>query len=343
MRSSMTLGSVALLAALAACTANSATGDDDGMGSGSDPGMGSGSDMDPEPPARGFQMKSPDVTIKAGQEITYCWYFKTPNTEAYTIKRWVSHMSSGSHHMIVFFTNSLSQPEGTVSSSSCGFGGGTNVGQWIYAAQNEDADLKLPADDGAGKPVGMDVNPGQAGFIQMHYLNTSDDDITVHVTLNAEAYDAGVATTKTFAYVTFNGNISIPPMSTGTKATNTCNIPTTSKIWLMSTHAHKQAVHTEVRDGSTATSPVVFASDDWEHPGACMTGAANTGCPQAWATNTFYTFASGKLTYECTYNNPTSNTIKTGDSAQTDEMCMATGYYFPATKATICYNNFILP
>jgi hypothetical protein len=24
-------------------------------------------------------------------------------------------------------------------------------------------------------------------------------------------------------------------------------------------------------------------------------------------------------------------------------MCMASGYVFPATKATICYNNFIVP
>ena len=168
MRSSLTLGSVALLALLAACGTDPAIGgdDDDGMGSGS--GSGSGSGMDPEPPARGFQMKSPEITIKAGQEITYCWYFKTPNTEAYTIKRWDSHMTGGSHHMIVFFTNSLSQPEGTVSASNCGFGGGTNVGQWIYAAQNEDADLPLPSDDGNGQPVGMDVKPAQPGFIQMH-------------------------------------------------------------------------------------------------------------------------------------------------------------------------------
>jgi hypothetical protein len=100
----------------------------------------------------------------------------------------------------------------------------------------------------------------------------------------------------------------------------------------MSTHAHKQAVHTEVRDGMPTSTNVVFASDEWEHPGA-----------KAWMTSPFYTFASGKLTYECTYNNPTNRTITTGDSAQTDEMCMATGYYFPATKATICYNNFIVP
>jgi hypothetical protein len=332
MRSSLTLGSVALLALLAACGTDPAIGDDDdGMGSGSGSGSGSGT-PDLEPPARGFQMKSPEITIKAGEEITYCWYFKTPNTEQYTIKRWVSHMTGGSHHMIVFFTSSLSQPEGTVSSSSCGFGGGTNVGQWIYAAQNEDADLKMPTDDGNGQPVGMDVKPGQVGFIQMHYLNQGEEDIKVHVTLNAEAYDAGVTATKTFAYVTFNGNISIPPMSTGTKATNTCAIPATSKVWLMSTHAHKQAVHTEVRDGMPTSTNVVFASDEWEHPGA-----------KAWMTSPFYTFASGKLTYECTYNNPTNRTITTGDSAQTDEMCMATGYYFPATKATICYNNFIVP
>jgi hypothetical protein len=190
----------------------------------------------------------------------------------------------------------------------------------------------MPTDDGNGQPVGMDVKPGQVGFIQMHYLNQGEEDIKVHVTLNAEAYDAGVTATKTFAYVTFNGNISIPPMSTGTKATNTCAIPATSKVWLMSTHAHKQAVHTEVRDGMPTSTNVVFASDEWEHPGA-----------KAWMTSPFYTFASGKLTYECTYNNPTNRTITTGDSAQTDEMCMATGYYFPATKATICYNNFIVP
>src|SRR5678816_2345134 len=95
--------------------------------------------------------------------------------------------------------------------------------------------------------------------IQMHYLNTSDADITVHVTLNGEAYDAGVTATKTFAYVTFSPDISIP---------------------LMTTHAHKQAVHTEVRNGAAASTDVVFSSNDWEHPGA-----------KAWMATPFYSFA----------------------------------------------------
>jgi len=184
-------------------------GDDDGMGSGSGSGSGSGTDL--EQPARGFQLKSPEITIPAGKEQTWCWYFKTPNTEAFSIKRWVSKMTPGSHHMIVYFTSSLQQPEGTVSQENCGVGGGSlNVPSWIFAAQTIDSDMALPTDDGNGQPLGMDVPPGQAGFIQMHYLNSTDDDLRVHVTVNGEAHDAGVVATKTAAYVTFNGSLDIP-------------------------------------------------------------------------------------------------------------------------------------
>jgi hypothetical protein len=39
------------------------------------------------------------------------------------------------------------------------------------------------------------------------------------------------------------------------------------------------------------------------------------------------------------FNSSTTRTITTGDSAQTDEMCMASGYFFPATKPVFCYNT----
>ncbi len=106
-----------------------------------------------------------------------------------------------------------------------------------------------------------------------------------------------------------------------------CNVPEDTQFWMMATHARKQAAKTEVRDGATIT----FSSDDWEHPGATM-----------WMDAPFYKFSSGKLTYECTYNNVTDNkdiTVESGPSADTDEMCMATGYYFPATKPLICLNS----
>ena len=243
-------------------------------------------------------------------------------------------MTPGSHHMIMFTTASDVQPVGTVSSAQCGVGGSNaqNIPAWQYAAQTPTAELVLPTDDGAGKPLGQEITANTPGYIQMHYLNATDAPIKVHVTLNAEAYDAGATYTKTAPYITFNGNLNIPDGSVDLPQTQTCSTPAGTKFWLLSTHAHKQAVKTSVINGMPTSTDVAFTSTDWEHPGT-----------KAFMAAPFYTFSGDKLTYECRYTNHTGRTIQTGDSAVTDEMCMATGYYFPATKARICYNNFLLP
>ena len=320
-----------LATGLAAC------GTDGTGGGGGDDTMtpDANNNTDPPPPARGFQIKSPEITIKAGEEITYCWYFKTPNTEDMVVKKWSSVMTSGSHHMIMFTTNTPVQPDGTVSASECGVGGASaqNVPSWIYAAQNETAELALPTDDGTGKPLGQIITKSKPAYLQMHYLNPSDQDIKVHVTINAEAFDAGTAFTPTAPYITFNGNINIPPGAMGDVETQSCTTPTGAKFWQMSTHAHKQAVKTEVK----AATETVFSATDWEHPGS-----------KFWMTPTeFYSFAgaNNRLTYSCTYNNTGANaqrTITTGDSAATDEMCMAVGYFFPAERAVACLNSTVI-
>ena len=314
---------LSLLLPVAAC-GNDGTGGGGGGGGGGDPDA---SVIDPPPPTRGFQVISPDVTIMPGQEITYCYYFHTPNTDAMVIKRWSSTMTAGSHHMIMYTTASDAKPPGTIDTAGCGGFSGTNLPSWTYATQTPTSELVLPTDDGAGMPLGQDVAAGTPAYFQMHYLNSGDMPIQAHVTLNADAYDVGAAYTKTAAYITYNSQISVGPGATGVVASQSCNVPAGSKFWTVSTHAHKQAVKTEIKDGATS----VFSSIDWEHPGSKM-----------FATTPFYTFASGKLTYECTYNNTGSNagtTVVSGPSAQTNEMCMGTGYYFPAQKPLACLNN----
>ncbi|MDX2094094.1 MAG: hypothetical protein SFX73_40055 [Kofleriaceae bacterium] len=309
-----------LLATLAAC--GGGTGADGGGDDTVDPPVDA-SDVDP--PARGFQVVSKEIDILPGQEITYCYYFRTPNTEPMAVHTWKSVMTPGSHHMIMFTTATEVMPEGTVSASKCGFGGGgslSNTPIWTYAAQTPTVELALPTDDGAGLPLAQEIAPNTPAFFQMHYLNATEATIKVHVTLNAEALPAGAPYTKTAAYVTYNDDIEIPAMSTNVVQTKTCAVPANVKFWTMSTHSHKQAVKTEVMSGNE----VAFMSTDWEHPGA-----------QNWMSKPFFSFANDQLTFSCTYNNSTSRTITAGDSAATDEMCMATGYYFPATTPKICY------
>jgi len=321
------VSALALATAFTACTSDGMMGDDgDGSGSGS----GSGSDT-LDPPARGFQVKTPEVTIHAHEETTYCYYFKTSNTEAMSMKKWSSAWSAGSHHVILYFANSLSKTEGTIEQGSCGFGGGgLNLPQWIYSAQQSPSEMTLPADDGTGKPLGIDVAAGQAAMLEVHYNNTGDDDVVATATVNAEAHAVGVETTKTFAYVTYLADFTIPAGPTPTTLTNECAISPDSKVWLMTTHTHKNAIHTRVLDGTKTSTNVVFEATDWEHP-----GAKRMETP-------YYQFTTGKLTSECTWMNMTGAEIHEGQSAKTQEMCMASGYYFPATKAKFCYNGYVL-
>ena len=318
---------LASILALVGCQkSDNNSGDDTDAGNGSGSGSGSGTD-----PGAAFTIQSSDIVINAGQEVTYCYWFTTPNTTAVAVNKWVSDMTPGSHHMIFFAGGTLPSnlpPNGIDMNNTCGFGTGNGVNQpqWTFASQTQHLEEDLPADDGTGKPLAQVIQPGTVGAFQMHYLNATDGPLTVHVKLSAFALPEAAAYTRTDAYVTYQYQISIPPGATGVKVPGSCSVPAGVKFWTVSTHAHKQAVDTEVSDGSS----MVFDSTDWEHPGS-----------QNWMSTPFYTF-TGKLNWQCTYDNTgdnKANTIVQGQSAQTNEMCMATGYFFPATGPKFCVAN----
>ncbi|HEX4416930.1 MAG TPA: hypothetical protein VH165_03480 [Kofleriaceae bacterium] len=282
------------------------------------------------PPAvNGFQVRTPDIQLAPGQEITYCYYFHTPNTAQTVVQSWQSSMTPGSHHMILYFTSTAEQPDGTLDpSGNCGGANLNNIAVWTYLAQTPEARSDMPADDGTGKPVGMPVAANQPAAMQLHYLNASDSPLTVHATLNANGYPPGTTYTEAGAYVTYNTKIDIPPgPGTTSTASGKCPVPAGSKFFSMSTHSHKQSVGTQVMDGTA----MVQTSTDWEHPTVTT-----------WPTSPFYTFASGALSYTCNYLNLTTNEIVAGPSAQTNEMCMAIGYFFPATGSKMCFNSTVV-
>jgi len=318
---------LASILALVGCQKNDGNnGDDTDAGNGS--GSGSGND-----PGAAFTIQSTDTVIPSGtgNEQTYCYWFKTPNTTPIAVNKWVSDMTEGSHHMIFFAGGSFPAdlPNGGLDMSNrCGLGtgNGTNQPAWVFASQTAHLEENLPADDGTGKPLAQIIQPGTVGAFQMHYLNATDNPLTVHVKLSAYALPDGAAYTRTDPYITYNYDITIGPGATGVQATASCPTPAGQKFWTMSTHAHKQAVDTKIAD----TNGMIFESTDWEHPG-----------DKTWNATPFYTVA-GNLTWTCTYDNTgdnKANTVVQGTSAATNEMCMATGYTFPSTKATFCLSG----
>ena len=310
------------------------------------PTGGGDDDTGPDANALGtaaFSITSPGINLMPGEEETVCYYFHTSNTTTVAVNKWVSDMTPGSHHAILFMTpTGTPPPDGTVSMDNCGLGGTSNVSSlpiWTYATQTTHQEEDLPADDGNGLPLAQNIAPNSAGYLQLHYLNATDSPITAHIDLEAYALPANTTYTQTDAYVTYNQSINIPAGAVagapGTTATASCPVPQGVKFWTMSTHSHKQSQTTEVMDGSS----MIFSSSDWEHPGA-----------QNWMATPFYTFSTPNLTWTCNYANDApppycnaqgasaaacsnANTaVVSGQSAVTNEMCMATGYYFPATE-----------
>ncbi|MBN9165400.1 MAG: hypothetical protein J0I07_30840 [Myxococcales bacterium] len=279
------------------------------------------------PAPRGFQIQSKDVVIQPSQEITYCYHFTTPNTETLAVNKWKSVMTPGVRFMALFLGGSGQGP-GTLTAAcpDISNASASNVPMWAYASYKAESELAFPSDDGTGKPLGFELPPGKEAYLMMHHVNATEQPITAHVTLNAEALPEGAAFTKTSTFVTYNSSIAIPSPSTNHVESKTCDTLPDTKFWSMGMHAHKQAVRMTVRNGTSASGNIAYESSEWANP-----------AQKTWPANPFYTFDQGKLTYECVYANQTGRTIKAGNSFTVEETCMATGYYFPATKPVLCY------
>jgi hypothetical protein len=295
-----------------------------------DPGIGV-SDAGAAPDRLGFQIVSPTITVQARSEITYCYYFQTPNVSEVAVKRWASHMTGDGHQMILFLTSANLQSPGTLTTAQCGLSSSGIGPVWTYAADTPDAALQLPASDGRGNAVAQVIKGSQPGFLQMHFVNTASEPIQAHVELLAYAHEDGVAVTAAAPFVTYNTSIELPAATSPSAPTSDtvngdCGVAPDAKFYFVSTHTHKQGTRAFVKDGAK----MVFDSSNWAAPGQTT-----------WDAQPFFSFTTGNLSYQCEYKNPNGYSIQYGDNAATDEMCVAIGYYFPAVDGTghFCLNS----
>jgi hypothetical protein len=290
---------------------------------------GSTDEQRPEPEAMrvDFGLETPPFALEPGAEQTYCYYTTLGNDRPIAVRRWRSAMTEGSHHMILYRTKVLPRPTGTL--EDCGSrglisgGGISDVDSfpvWTYAAQSPEVQQTMPP--GVGQPLDVD----QPVIVQMHYLNTFGRELEPTVRVEVEVYDDGAEYTPAGVYMTYNTQIEVPPNSTSS-ARGSCAVSEEAQFFNMTTHSHRFTTQAKVTDGER----LIVQTDDWEHPPV-----------ESWRRAPFLSFASGQLDYQCEYFNPTAQTVRTGDSAETDEMCMAVGYFFPSTGFTACVNSFVV-
>jgi hypothetical protein len=284
-------------------------------------------DLAPPPPDVGIQFETPDgaYMVAPGQD-------KLPNNcvtvpTDIQVGGYQSWMSPGSsHHFIVY--------KGGVASAGtpCAFGF-----NWIYASSTPGVVIteNMPSN------VGMAMVANTQLILNMHFINTGSTKLSAKIKFNLlfaknVQHQAGTM-------VSFNTSINVPPASAAGPGTQTvggtCTAPVGAQFFTMSTHTHKHAtaawveyVHngqaTEVvHTGATNTYPAVQepgSGTDWEHPGVGL-----------WTTPNFLTVQAGdSFNYHCTYENTGTAAVTVGETAASNEMCMAIGYYFPAGQAS---------
>lgn len=285
------------------------------------PGEPGPSDAPPPVPTNGIQLQSPEFDLAPGEETFKCWYTSIPTQAEVAAVRFSSKMSPGSHHFIVYTTDKPQRPDGTFEDCQ-GTGGSspTDAPVWLYSAQDPEHQLVMPSG------VAMPLKATQPLLFNMHYINTGKTAFKVRVWLNLE-YATG-SYQRAGAFVTYNTQISMRPGASQTVSGN-CSAPDGAKFFTMSTHSHKYTTTAfAARFLNGQMGERLVHTTDWEHA-----QIKDWGEP-------FMTLQPGEqIHYECSYINTSGYQLTVGESADKNEMCMAVGYYFPATGTRFCLNS----
>jgi len=265
-----------------------------------------------------FQMQE---TVPAGGEIFDCQYVQLPNVDEWLVAAKHDY-TPGSHHLLLYTTALTAIPAGGSAVQSCyeGTGGNSimsNVTGVLYAGQTPTGGETYPAG------VGLPTTANQVLIFQVHYLNDTANDLqtTVNVDLTFDTNAADI-TSRAGIMFFYDPFIDVPAGATA-KASLRCLIPSDVTLLYASSHYHSRGVGYDAYIDPAVTDLAAtpfYTSDSWSSPDNAL-----LSMPIA---------AGSHLRFECDYDNSAgTQAYFSGQSAQTNEMCMFVGTYYPEMGA----------
>jgi hypothetical protein len=250
-----------------------------------------------------------EFEVPAGGEIFVCQDFANPFGDVDTeVKQIDSEMTTGSHHMLLFFKDGATNTR-TVPCAALQFS------TMLYGAQSPSTTMPYPAGVAA-------LIKGTQGFhMQMHYLNASKDTaFKAHVTVRFQKATAG--TIQHHAGVFFFNNVSgiQIPANTTMDVSASCTFKRDVQVIFATAHTHRFSNSFEARVSDTP----VYNTDSWDN------------APNKQYAPPIAVGANDQVTWKCNVTNPSTNpgdVLTFGESANTNEMCIFDGQYYPADDA----------
>jgi len=281
--------------------ATSSAGDTTATGSGGEAagtgGTGSGGDDE-----NTVTITLDPFEVLPGEEVYKCQNFANPYGQDAKISKFESHMTGGSHHLLLFYGGDGENGE----LQDCS---GLEFAPTPYSTQLPDDSVAFPEGVAAALPASTGIR------LQSHYLNVTPDPITAQVEVKLHRADDGTVTDIAGVMFVVQPDIQVAPHSTEVVSYD-CNIPKDMKVMKASSHMHKH--------GTSFTSTVdgvpLYDTDTWDEPAPGYFDPPmelEEGAP---------------LHFECTFQNDTSETLTFGESAGSNEMCILVASYYPASE-----------
>jgi hypothetical protein len=284
---------------------------------GSDAGASDGGNLD-----QPITLTLTPFVVQPNTEVYKCQQFANPFGQDVDLVKLDGTMTQGSHH---FFLFNMSPGTGRNTASPLGDcpGAGLEFHPFPYLSQQPHWVVEYGA--GMGYPL-----MAQNGLMMnVHYLNTSAQPVTANVSITIYPAKPGTVTTHVGNIFLDNISISVPPGVTQSNpmaitASNTPIVDEDYTIFTNWSHMHQYSTKFTATTGGSA-SPF-YTETAWAEP-PLITGG--TG-PNTSPTLPMQVKSGTSISWTCSYYNPTSATMTFGDSAQTSDMCIYMGMYYPA-------------
>jgi hypothetical protein len=285
----------------AACGGSGMTGDDTGDDTTGDDGV-----------PMGFQpFVAGDWSMPAGEEGYYC--VRATAAEDMWIHSFKPIAPLGTHHTAL----------------ALDLQGGQDGG---YPCGAADTGFKLLFGSGVGtmpyslpEGVAFKLNAGDQVILNLHLYNTGEAPLTGHSGVEVERIPEAEVLHEAETIYALDLNLSVPPGESTYPAT--CTIDGDSTIVGMFPHMHTLGTHMKATAMRTGMSPAVVFDEPYSF-----------GEQLNYTVPPFEVLDGEHIQFECSFENPGTETIPFGDSTD-DEMCVLGMYRYPATgNPSLCFN-----
>jgi len=205
--------------------------------------------------------------LPAYGEDENCVYVRTPNTKPIYVNQYHGRMRPYSHHLIVTVIPDPSPDLVMNEPVKCNQGDAIGS-RWLLGSQDSQIDLEIEGTTPGSEPAqkgdpeygsGQVIQPNTVLRLDMHYVNPSDKQLLREGWVFLKTVPKAKVTNFVDMITLFQGAISVPANSKGTKtAIGRCRVPSDRYIGMVTGHFHQNGTRFSVWHEVAGKSQLIY-------------------------------------------------------------------------------------